>query len=171
MLNRMLLSTSLLALFAGCGLDGNTLWEVSRLDGDRPASCYVNNMPPTMTETSMGVHDNIGPWELYEGPDSKMYLILGDKKTTVEGTKGDGYSFQWTITDTDAEPPPVNITVTDTVANNVSFKVSGDTLSGTWEVKETHTCSGSGCANSRPNCTVTNQIRGRRLEVDREQNY
>lgn len=171
MLNRMLVSTSLLALFAGCGMAPNTLWEVSRLEGARPNSCYVDNKPPTMTTTSMGVQSNVGPWEMYEGPDDKMYLILGDKKTTIEGTKGEKYVFQWNVTEMDSEPPPVNITVTDKVDNNITFAIEGNTLSGTWEMKETHTCSGSGCSVAVPNCTVTHQLKGRHLDIDRYKVY
>ena len=171
MLNRILLSTSMLALFAGCGMAPNTLWEVSRLESARPSSCYVDNKPPTMTTTYMGVQTNVGPWEMYEGPDNKMYLILSDKKTVIEGTKNDNYNFQWTITETDTEPPPVNVTVTDTVANTISFKLSGATLSGSWEMKETHLCSGSGCTVSVPNCTVTHQLKGRELDADRYKVY
>lgn len=171
MLNRILLSTSLLALFAGCGMQPNTLWEVSRLEGTRPNSCYVDGKPPTMMTTYTGVQTNVGPWEMYQGPDDKMYLVLADKKTIIEGTHNDTFNFQWTVTTTDQEPPPVNVTVTDAVANTVSFKVDGATLSGTWELKETHACNGAGCTNPIPNCTVTGQLKGRQLDVDRYKVY
>jgi hypothetical protein len=173
MLKKILLTSSLLPLFAGCGIDPNTLWEVSRLDGTRPNSCYVNGKPPTTTTTQMGVQANVGPWEMYEGPDSKLYLILADKKTVIEGTKGDSYTFQWSVTVVDTDPPPTMITQTDTLSNNVQFKLSGDTLSGTWQTKETHACTGADCGNVTltPNCEVTSQIRGRRLEADRYKVY
>ncbi len=174
MLKKILFSSSLLTLFAaGCGIAPNTLWEVSELDGVRPNSCYANGKPPMTTTTETGVQTNVGPWEMYEGPDSKMYLILGDKKTVIEGSKGDNYNFQWTVTVVDTEPAPIMATLTSTVTNTVQFKLSGDTLSGTWQVKNTYSCTGADCGNATltPNCDVTNQIRGRRLEADRYKVY
>lgn len=174
MLKKILFSSSLLTLLAaGCGLQPNTLWEVSELDGMRPNSCYANGKPPTTTTTETGVQSSVGPWEMYEGPDSKMYLILADKKTVIEGSKGDSYNFAWTVTVTDTEPAPVMATLTSTTTNTVQFKLSGDTLSGTWEVKNTYSCTGADCGNATltPNCDVTNQIRGRRLEADRYKVY
>jgi hypothetical protein len=172
MLRKILLSSSLLTLFAGCGgLQPDTVWSVSSIDGAIPASCYVDGKPPTKMTTTMGVESNVGPWEMYEGPEGKMFLILADKKTVAEGTKGDSYTFQWSTTVTNSTNPPVSTTTTDSVTNTVSFKVSGDTFTGTWENKQVHTCSGSSCTTTLPNCTVTNQIKGRRIDVDRYRVY
>jgi hypothetical protein len=173
MLNKILLNLSLFTLCAGCGSAGNTLWEVSRLEGMTPNSCYPNGKPPTDTTTTMGVQASVGPWELYEGPESKMYLVLADKKTVIEGTKADSFSFQWTITNVDTTPPQGMGTLTDTSVNTVAFKVSGETMSGTWEEKETHTCAGTSCSGVtlQPNCTVTSQISGRKLDVSRYKVY
>lgn len=173
MLKKVLLSASLFTLLAGCGLPPDTLWEVSRLDGAIANSCYPGGKPPTTTTTQMGVQTNVGPWELYEGPESKMYLVLADKKTVIEGTKGDGYSFQWSVTQVNSAPPQGMGSLTDVTASNLQFKISGDTLSGTMEVKETHTCAGTLCGGVtlEPNCTVTHQIRGRKLDADQYKVY
>ncbi len=173
MLKNVLINLSLFTLLAGCGLGPDTLWEVSRLDGARPNSCYANGKPPTMTTTQTGVQTNVGPWELYEGPESKMYLVLADKKTVIEGTKGDSFSFQWSVTEVDTAPPQGMGTLTDAIASNLQFKLNGDTLTGTMEVKETHSCSGTLCGGVMldPNCTVTHQIRGRKLDADRYKVY
>lgn len=182
MLRKMLLSTSLFTLFAGCGgLQPDTVWQVSMIRSARPASCYVDGKLPTDTYMETGVQDNVGPFEMYEGPDSKMYLILtvadpfgvpgSTDRRIVEGTKGDSYSFTWTQTETNTQAPPISMTRTDTYTNVVTFKPNGDTFTGSWETKETHACSGGGCAGNIPNCDVTNQIKGRRIDVDRERQY
>ena len=133
-----------LPFFAGCGVGPDTLWEVSRLDGARPNSCYANGKPPTTTTTQTGVQTNVGPWELYEGPESKMYLVLADKKTVIEGTKGDSYSFQWSVTEVDTAPPQGMGTLTDAIATTwfQAKRRYADRHDGS---KETHSCSGTLC--------------------------
>jgi len=172
MLRSILLSTSLCTLLAGCGgLEPNTLWEVSRIEGSRPASCYFDNKLPSSMTTSTGVEANIGPWEMYEGPENKMFLILGDKQTVVEGTKKDSYTYEWSTTTTETQQIPSTVTATKTKANTLNFKVNGDTLTGTWEVRETYTCTGTSCMGTTPNCTVTHQIKGRKLDIERLKVY
>src|SRR4051812_42801491 len=121
MLRKILLSSSLLALFVGCGgLQPDTVWEVSRLDGTRPASCYLNGKVPVDSIITTGVQTNVGPWELYAGPDDKHYLVLADKKTVLEGTKAsDTFSFQYNTTETMTNPFPMR-TLTDSMTNTLS---------------------------------------------------
>jgi hypothetical protein len=173
MLKKILLNFSLFTLCAGCGSNGDTLWQVSQLAGMTPSSCYPGGKPPTDTTTTMGIESSIGPWELYEGPDSKMFLVLADKKTVIEGAKADSYTFQWTVTNVDNTPPQGMGSLTDTTVNTLTFKVSGDTMSGSWEVKQTHSCAGTFCGGLtlQPNCTVTNTVYGRKLDVSRYKVY
>lgn len=167
---KSLLSVSAMALFAGCGLEPDTLWAVSRLDSARPASCYAGGMLPSSdhTTTVTGVQSNVGPWEIYEGSNNKFYLMMNDGKTLYEGTKADGsYRFEWTVQQSDKSTFPKR-TTTDTYTNAVSFKMDKETLDGKWEVRETHTCSGE-CMDIAPNCSLEHKVTGRKMERDKLQ--
>jgi hypothetical protein len=158
-------------MLAGCGSD-SPIWEVSETDGTKPASCYPGGKLPQMVTTTMGVETSVGPWEIYDGSDNKAYLLLADKTTVLDGTKSDGYAFQGTTTTTDTVDPPVSITTTSTMTNIINIKMSGDTLSGTWEVKTMSTCSGANCGMMQtPSCDVTGQIKGSKLNVNRYRVY
>jgi hypothetical protein len=172
MLRKILLSTSLLPLFAACGGQADTLWQVSELVMSAPASCYADGKLPNMTTTEMGVQTDVGPWEIYDGPNSKEYLVLADtNKTVIEGTKSDSFNFTWTVTNTDNEPPPIMYLNSHSTTNTITFKTSGNTMTGTWEVKDTYTCTGQACTDVTPNCDVTSTINGAQLDVSRYKVY
>jgi hypothetical protein len=100
-----------------------------------------------------------------------MYLILGDKTTTIEGTKGDSFTYQWNVTKTNTQPPPIQLMTTQSETNTITFKLNGDVLTGTWDVKQSFTCVGGMCGTSNPNCNWTDQLKGRHLDIDRLKVY
>ena len=173
LMNSLLAMSAMALSAAGCGgLEPDTLWSVSRLDSARPASCYAGGMlpnPDRMT-TVTGVQSNVGPWEVWAGSNNKFFLLMGDGKTVYEGTKTDGYRFEWTVQSTAKETFPVKRSTTDTYTNVVSFRADGETLDGKWEVRETHTCSGE-CMDVQPNCSLEHKLTGRRIERQKYQAY
>ncbi len=172
MLRKILLSTSLLPLFAACGGQADTLWQVSEVMTPLAQTCYADGKLPNPSTTVMGEQVDVGPWEVYDGPNNQEYLVLNDTdKTVIQGTKTDGYNFTWTVTVTDNEPPPIMYLNTHTTTNTITFKTSGSTMTGTWEVKDTYSCSGQACTDVMPNCDTTNPINGAQLDVSRYKVY
>jgi hypothetical protein len=176
MFKKILLNTSLLALLAsGCGGQPDTLWQVSEIVAPQPTSCLPpGTMPPDTVTMETGIQTDVGPWELYQGPSSNWYLILPETKgpnMVIQGTQADSYSFPWTITTVTTEPSPLNSVMTSTETDTITFKTSGGTLTGTWEVKNTYSCVGTDCMNVLPNCDVTSNIAGRQLDISDYKTY
>ncbi|MGI5863219.1 MAG: hypothetical protein ACOX6T_14335 [Myxococcales bacterium] len=168
-----------LALIAGaaCGPQPLTVWKVSKFEGERPDSCYVNNIPPD-DKHQTGVQTDLGTWELYEGPEGKFFLAgvsvdgaaFLPSKQTLEGTfQDDVYTFD--VTDTVIKKRNEGAAViTVSVQTTIKFTVDGDTFSGTWTQTDSFDCTGTACNPNfkleNPTCTVTHQIKGARVEVE-----
>ena len=168
-----------LALIAGaaCGPQPLTVWKVSLFRGEVPDSCYRNSIPPD-EEHQTGVQLDLGTWELYEGPEGKFFLtgvkVNGaanlPSNQTLEGTfQDDVYTFD--VTDTLVEKLLDGAAVLSiSVQTTIKLTVDGDTFSGTWTQADSYGCAGTACeANfnlEHPNCTVTHQLKGARVEAE-----
>jgi hypothetical protein len=162
----------LFSLLVGCGGSSQpVIWEVSRAEVAKPAACFPGGMLPSMQTTTQGIETSVGPWEIYDGTDNAAYLLLADKTTVFDGTKTDSYTFKATTTTTTTTDPPLSTTTTDTTADTIIFKLSGDTLTGTWETRTASTCTGDSCPDQVAACDFTSPIKGSRLAVSRYRVY
>ena len=173
MVRRLAITAALAAALSAtsCG-GGSTLsiWKVSSIVGDKPASCYpggkITDFPPPTTT----IETYQGDWELYQASKGTYQLRIDTKVYDGTDKGGGAYSFEGLKSDKtpDRIDSPTK-TTTHTVTQTFALQVDGDTMTGTWTHLTTDRCDGGGCPTTyqddHPDCTTTDQLRGTRVDI------
>ena len=177
-MKKALFALCTLMAFAGCG-PKLTLWRVSFLPGNATCNPTPATAPKTVTTSDTQVDS--GVWEIWEGPNNKVYLqgpTIGRATSggnVIEGTFANkAYTFNTTSKTTQKSPNAENPTATiDTTSDNkITLNIASDTMTGTWTSSSTNNCVGSGCPSNfheqAPDCTSTATVNGRLVEAANE---
>ena len=155
---------------AGCGGSPLSVWKVSWLAGEVPASCYKDGKITETTTEKTTIETYAGNWELYKAAKGTYQLRIGEE-TVLDGTESGGtFEFAGTETTTQVDRPEnPTMTVILAIDQKITLTMDGDTFTGTWEHTKTMRCEGT-CQPTfqadNPDCTVTDQIKGTKVPVE-----
>lgn len=160
-------------MVSGCSSEPLMIWKVSRVQGNKPASCYKDNVITDRKSTESSIEEYAGEWEMYKAGGDTFLLHLGDVSGTVLAgmKKGDGYSFEGLRTVKEVTAGTVAAPTTTLFASTgetVTLTLNGDTFTGTWKHTTTKWCEGTCPASyaiDNPSCTIEDSLKGTRIPV------
>lgn len=148
------------------------VYRIASAQQEFSSSC---NLTANEISDSSTVHVS-GTVILFAGQEGEFYLDTGEVtlpgEFTGESDAGMDYEFDGKTVDVEwSNPEGTGTKLVSTVKHEVDLTIDDELLSGETRIKYSYQCSGEGCANTLPKCTVTTEFVGTEVEdVDLEHN-